>query len=643
MWWKSHHCTPPPQVRQEMDKRSSSEVSDKSDRGRNKKRKSKSKRRTDDYSIVVPEKEISVSPISEPSLSPSPPTDCNLYPDEQSMSICSEDTVKNDQLLMCSEDTEQNVQLLKEQNDRLLKERNDQLLKERNDQLLKDNVELSAGVMDVLDGHDKVNNAIVDMIIRDDVPWKVMESGGFNFILKTFVPSYIVPSRASVSEMIGHKYLVLSSLMKERLNSVDSVAISTEFWEGKVSGSNNLIVSAHYASEGKCESLVVGMIKADGNCTADGVKDSLLALCNEWNISVDKISALVTSSHSVLHNAALQLVGKARVLICFAEQLNRVAQRVFEDDEVKQLCVSVRNIVTFFKENPAAYDDLRENHCVNLIGLLHGKNTWFSNFMVLDKYVKNADAFEAVLKKHSNSPQVLDADGLSSLRDLVNITNSLYLSSCELQKEDCMPCSKVIPLVCCLRSAGLMLTPNTLLGKLLAQKLLIEITGKFRRVELVHILAHATLLDPKYKEKYFQDKVACLEAKIKINQMLGDEAGSAFGLGGAVGVSGEGKIWDFHDALGNRDLCQPEVGGKWSELQAYLSSPVSPEGTDAIEYWSQYSKMYPKLSKIALKYLSVAGVAVTSKKLLTTGGMEAKDCEELSKILFLKSVSFPMW
>lgn len=79
--------------------------------------------------------------------------------------------------------------------------------------------------------------------------------------------------------------------------------------------------------------------------------------------------------------------------------------------------------------------------------------------------------------------------------------------------------SKVIPIVNTLKNKLSILEPNTEIG--IHFKLELEQYSKrFNNIEKVHSLAISTILDSRFKNLHFSDKIACAYSIQKITQMI---------------------------------------------------------------------------------------------------------------------------
>ncbi|CAB3230266.1 unnamed protein product [Arctia plantaginis] len=86
----------------------------------------------------------------------------------------------------------------------------------------------------------------------------------------------------------------------------------------------------------------------------------LLKSCSEWDIDVDKVSAVVTDNAASMIKAVDLAFGKKHIP-CFAHTLNLVALNAIQHcPELQNLITKVKTIVTWFKQSNTASNELRK-------------------------------------------------------------------------------------------------------------------------------------------------------------------------------------------------------------------------------------------------------------------------------------------
>lgn len=111
-------------------------------------------------------------------------------------------------------------------------------------------------------------------------------------------------------------------------------------------------------------------------------------------------------------------------------------------------------------------------------------------------------------------------------------------------------------------------------------------------------------------------------------------------------------IWKYHKQLTHRNVKNKSsctttgtITISETEVQMYLSSPVTPIKRDAIEIWEDMKSLFPTLAKIAMIYLPIVATSVPSERLFSEAGATITQernrllGKRLYKLLFLNSIS----
>jgi len=98
----------------------------------------------------------------------------------------------------------------------------------------------------------------------------------------------------------------------------------------------------------------------------------------------------------------------------------------------------------------------------------------------------------------------------------------------------------------------------------------------------------------------------------------------------------------------NQECIETEIGYP-SELCLYLKSNLANLSEKPLEVWHNMSTVYPNLSKLAIKYLSIVATSVPSERLFSKAGSTLSTkrnritCKRLHKLLFLQSLDDSLW
>lgn len=257
---------------------------------------------------------------------------------------------------------------------------------------------------------------------------------------------------------------------------------------------------------------------------------------------------------------------------------------------------------------------------------------------------------------------MLTARQLEIIKDLIKIFRPLETITKEISGEDYVTASKIIPIISCLTETYNAMKTATDVGA--KTKILISegLKKRFEHVEQVHLLAAATILDPRFKKIHFADKIACSRAIDRINTLILDTK-SQQNLSKDKNEESEEVekndpekgIWDVHNLLVKKQLstCNAlaqESQGLNEEFKHYLSQAVVHLKYDPILYWQeQKNSIYQHVYSTAMKYMCIVGSSVPCERLFSIAGNIASDernrldPRRLDRLLFLKSLDIKHW
>ena len=62
------------------------------------------------------------------------------------------------------------------------------------------------------------------------LPFRLVESESFKNLINCFEPAYDIPSRVSFSNQVVKQYEDRKNMLKEKLQAVESVSLTTDSW-----------------------------------------------------------------------------------------------------------------------------------------------------------------------------------------------------------------------------------------------------------------------------------------------------------------------------------------------------------------------------------------------------------------------------
>lgn len=515
----------------------------------------------------------------------------------------------------------------------------------------------------------QINNAIAFMIAKDGLPLNTVEKIGFNYLMKVLAPLYKVPARKTITHMIDDKYDILSTQLKQKIQEVEALCLTADVWTDPHNSQSYMGLTGHYIHENELMSIIFGVSALTEPHNADYLASVITNMTEKWDITSNKVIAFITDNGANIVKAVTNVYGKHKHMPCFAHTLNLVASKPFENkdglEEAKNLLTAVKDITAYFKHNTNAADSLKkaQEHKTKPLALIQSVCTrWNSVFYQLERFVELSETIAPILLKYPKAPTMLSAKQLEHIKDLINILRPLETITKEVSGEDYVTASKIIPIVSCLTETYNAMKTSTDVGAKTKTLIIEGLKKRFGQVEQVHLLAAATILDPRFKKIHFADKLACSRGIDRINSMILDIK-SLQQLPQDKGEEEEEAeendiekgIWNFHNLLVKKQLstCNAlahESQGLNEEFKHYLSQAVVHLKYDPILYWQeQKNSIYHHVHSIAMKYMCIVGSSVPCERLFSIAGNIASDernrldPSRLDRLLFLKSLDIKHW
>ncbi|KAF6208155.1 hypothetical protein GE061_016606 [Apolygus lucorum] len=139
---------------------------------------------------------------------------------------------------------------------------------------------------------------------------------------------------------------------------------------------------------------------------------------------------------------------------------------------------------------------------------------------MMERFVQLRPLVNEILGNHTTAPEMVIASEVLVLQETIDVLQPFLSATETVSGERYGTSSLVIPIVSILKSKIADTTPTHLETKSLKKKLEEQLEKRFGCVEQVRYLAFATILDPRFKRMYFQDKTAYSNHIIRLNEMM---------------------------------------------------------------------------------------------------------------------------
>lgn len=333
----------------------------------------------------------------------------------------------------------------------------------------------------------------------------------------------------------------------------------------------------------------------------------------------ENVIIIVSDNAANIKKAITEAFGTEKHLPCFAHTLNLIPTNIIKDDiMVNEFCKKIKNIVTYFKHSVVAADELRPQSALKLIQNVETR--WNSIYDMLRWFIELADKINSILLQHPTAPIMLTASELQSVKKFVLLLKLFDEATKIICGEHYITGSKVYPIVNTIKNKLDLLVSTTEIGSYLKRELERQFFKRFNNIEKVYTLAVATILDPRFKNIHFSDKIACAHSINKITQMININV-IELDKHDYQNAKENDNFWTFHEHLVSQSKHMSKTNDftMADELKYYLNQPLIKMSDSPLSYY-WLMNIHSGLKNIALKYLSIIATSVPSERLFSRAG-----------------------
>ena len=501
-----------------------------------------------------------------------------------------------------------------------------------------------------------IHTRIGEMIALDYQPFSVVEDVGFCRLLHAIEPKYNIPSRKYFTEtVVPEIHDRIKKAVAKEIAAVRNMSFTTDIWSTAVNMHSLLSLTAHWVTESfERKSAVLHAKPFDGSHTGESIAETFDDMFRSWDINKqDQVHLVVRDNASNMVKA--MSVALLPDLGCFAHTLQLVVNDgTLSQRAVTDMCATARKIVGHFRRSCLAYDHLRSiqaNLGLAQHRLVQDEPTrWNSTLHMLQRILEQKMALAAYATEHPIPQLTQNQLNLANkvvqvLVPIDEITKSVSLDSAAV--------SVIIPFV---RILSRTLDQNEEDSGVRTMKadMKASLAKRYVDVEKNDKLTIATILDPRFKDKFFTEQCVKDEVKALVHRQLEDVT-RVDQPSQLVENSRELEpptkrpcVWTTYSALLEEagvhvsDPDNSEFGS--TEFDLYLAEPVIQLGKEnPYTWWSKNNKRFPQLAKIAQKYLSAPPSSVASERLFSGAGNVYDDKrnkllpEKAEMLLFIKN------
>ncbi|XP_053556003.1 zinc finger BED domain-containing protein 4-like [Bombina bombina] len=478
----------------------------------------------------------------------------------------------------------------------------------------------------------KVDEELTKMVALDLRPFSIVNDKGFWNFVKAIDPSYIFPNRKTLSAtLLLQLYDKIKAELMVKVSNASAVCLTTDCWTSRTATSY-MAVTCHYIDDNfKLLSSLLDCFSFTDRHTADNMAAELKNICEEWGIT-NKVVACVSDNASNI-KAAIRQAGWNHVA-CFAHTLNLIVSESLK--HIQETVTKVKSVVESVNRSTVATERLKATQ--KQMGLEELKlkqdvvTRWNSTYYMLNRFSDQKEAIIGTPALVNPSLPTLTLDEWEIIKEACEILKPFEEVTVEISADRYVTASKVILIVRGLqkvvqRSRAAVSTHGPVIAMVEAFKE--QMQRRFHQIEHFRLLAEATLLDPRFKQRAFHDGAAADEAAKNITTAaarLSDITQGGQPQAGPADApppppSQQSSFWeDFDERVADAvPLCNPTCTAM-SEMRRYLADSLIPRSEDPLAWWKSRQGIYEGLTAIMKRRLCIVATSVPAERIFSKTG-----------------------
>jgi len=503
----------------------------------------------------------------------------------------------------------------------------------------------------------KIDDAILEMIVLDDLPLNTVNKTGFLSLLRIIKPAYVPPSRPKLQELLDDHFQMKQQLLRELCQKTDFISYTTDLWKSDAK-QYYISIALHFIDRfWKYHSVLVATSQVQGSHTKDRISAIVADKIVPFLGPQTKIHSGVTDGGEIssvrFTSDALpdsrKLSGKIENRLCVCHQLNNAVKRFLKDNLEVSYLLPWRSFIAHLNYSNPFFEFfsvcrskiLGEDNKERL--QRDCETRWSSTLKMLAK----AEKFkEVVLYMSAKSPAEINKQYIPNFSEdqwiLLSKLNKIFapiLGAIEALEGNSYPTQNLILL-------ALSMLIHTVRDN---KEKIKDIGSDYYRllysledslVKIWNTLPEETLIaslvDPRFKtlahipegEREYAWK--CLENEFLNLDMKGNQSIlSSNDLTNEVSPRGEDvdPLTAFLIKTTKQSL-SPQFTK--SELQRFKDMPPVSAKSDPLAWWRENESSFPVIAKIARIYLAIPASQATCERSFSSAG---RICTEIRTLL----------
>lgn len=502
----------------------------------------------------------------------------------------------------------------------------------------------------------QITNKVMEFIALDDQPFSVVEDVGFRSLIKFMEPRYTLPSRRHFAEVcLPEIHNIVATHIRELLAcDIAAISFTTDIWSSDVSPVSMLSLTAQWID--KDFNLVKAVLHSQefaGTHSASAISEAFEKMFQTWKIDKTRVHAVVRDNARNMTKAMMDS-GLAS-FGCMAHTLQlAIHDGVFSQRSLTDVVAICRKIVGHFKHSPLAYSRLQAVQIQ--LGMKPKRlqqdvsTRWNSTFYMMESLLEQKRAL-ATYAADYDLPATLSAHQWQLIENFITLLSPFEQLTREVSSSEASA-ADVIPSVTALRRL-LSKQADTDHGvKTTKTSLLEAVNRRFDQIQYDPMFCIATYLDPRYKDRYFDEDVKQRAREILEAHLLPAAGAEDWTRDGERAHHTERKrqrsdragpsLHDVFEEILEENGPERTSTSVSQQLGIFLAETTIPRGESALCYWRNNHLRFPELAQMARKYLSAPCTSTESERLFSSVSHVLDEkrnrlcCDKAEMLIFVK-------
>lgn len=500
----------------------------------------------------------------------------------------------------------------------------------------------------------KINHLVCDVIVENNIPFRLVESDSFRALLSYLEPNYKHMCAETAKNNITKQAADLKIAIINKFEHCPFIALTTDCWTSINNDSFMAITASTIDESWKLISPVLETRFLSERHMAEYLTTEITEAMKQWNI-FEKVVAIVHDNASNIKNIA-KSAGSNNSMIdigCAAHTLQLCINDAMGTNKVGNNPISkavnaANRLVAHFNHSTLASNELlkrqtmmgitevindeddaiqTQNKALKVIQSV--RTRWNSIYDMFERLMKLRWPIIAVLGDSnvtkSSDAKTLDltSENWTLIEQILPILKKLKIANNILCGENYVSLSSVLPVIKMLYDVHMSeCESDSVVIQTFKKKVKENLRAKFslNNIDVNYLIA--SVLDPRYKHLEFLSDTEKSIAFSKLSDLLNASnldinnkmPSTSFSIN--VAVASEEDSFFFIRTKPTGDVLPHEE----NEIERYKKINDAERNECPLKWWSMQAKNFPNIAKMARKYLCIPATSVASERHFSAAG-----------------------